>query len=205
MYKLRVADRLPSYDEKLLLSKISKGDEVAFRMVFDYHRKRVYSYALKVVKSESQAEEILHDVFMKIWQHESADEIESLEFYLRTLTKHITFKLLRRMKLEVRVNEELSHSWTENHNETEDRIISNDTERILTEAINLLPPQQKMVYTLCKDEGLQYAQVAEKLSISPLTVKTHMQHALRFLRNYVINNTDVSMFIILMQIISEKK
>ncbi|MDO7744192.1 MAG: sigma-70 family RNA polymerase sigma factor, partial [Pedobacter sp.] len=168
-------------------------------------RKHIYSYALKIVKSEIFAEEILHDVFMKIWHHENAAEIDNLEYYLKTITRNITFNVLRRIKLEVRVNHELSYSWAEMHNETEEAIIGNEASKLLHQGIDLLPPQQKLVYILCRDEGLKYAQVAERLSISPLTVKTHMQQALRFLRNYVSKHSDLSMFVILLQIISEKK
>jgi len=205
MSKLNEPAWTSSSDEKSLLSGISSGEELAFRVLFDRYKARVYNYALKIVKSDISAEEILHDVFIKIWQHEHVMEIENIEFYLKTITKHTTFNVLRRIKLEVNTNEYLSHFWIETHNDTEEKITSKDTERILNEGINLLPPQQRMVYTLCKDEGLQYAQVAERLSISPLTVKTHMQHALKFLRNYVVKNSDLSMFLILMQILSTKK
>jgi RNA polymerase sigma-70 factor (ECF subfamily) len=191
--------------EKLLLNKISLGDEHAFRILFDQHRKRVYAYALKIVKSESYAEEILHDVFIKIWQHKSITEIENLELFLRTVTKNTTFKVLRRIKLEIRINEEWGHDWEEVHNETEDAILLKDTAEIFNQGLNLLSPQQKLVYTLCRDEGLKYAEVAQRLSISTETVKSHMKQALKFLRTYVRKHNDLSMLIIFFQIISERK
>lgn len=205
MNPLKAIDCGQSDEEQSLLGKITMGDEVSFRFFFDKHRKFIYSYALKIVKSDIYAEEILHDVFMKIWQHENLAAIENVEFYLRTITKNITFNVLRRIKLELRVNHELSHTWQETHNETEERIMGNEAVQILNQGIELLPPQQKLVYTLCRDEGLKYAQVAEKLSLSPLTVKTHMQQALRFLRNYVSKHSDVTMLVIFLQILSEKK
>jgi RNA polymerase sigma-70 factor (family 1) len=191
--------------EKLLLNKISLGDEQAFRILFDQHRKRVYTYALKIVKSDSYAEEILHDVFMKIWQHKSISEIENLKLFLRTITKNTTFKVLRRIKLEMRTNDEWGHNWEEVHNETEEAILLKDTAEILNEGINMLSPQQKLVYMLCKEEGLKYADVALRLSISTETVKSHMKQAFKFLRTYMSKHNDLSMLIICLQIISEKK
>lgn len=205
MNTLKAIDCGQSNEEQSLLEKITLGDEVSFRILFDKHRKYIYSYALKILKSEIYAEEILHDVFMKIWQHENLAGIENLEAYLKTLTKNITFNVLRRIKLELRVNHELSHTWEETHNDTEETIIGNEAVQLLNQGIELLPPQQKLVYTLCREEGLKYAQVAEKLSLSPLTVKTHMQQALRFLRNYVSKHSDVTMLIIFLQVLSEKK
>jgi len=54
----------------------------------------------------------------------------------------------------------------------------------LNQAVNKLPPQQQLVYKMCYHEGLRYDEVAEKLQISHLTVKTHMQQALRTIRGY---------------------
>jgi len=206
--KPKAAEPTSAHAEKLLLVKISLGDEHAFRILFEQHRKRVYTYALKIVKSEVYAEEILHDVFIKIWQHKSITEIENLESFLRTVTKNTTLKVLRRIKLEVRVNDELGHTWQEIHNETEDAILLKETAQILSQGINLLSPQQKQVYLLCREEGLKYADVAQRLSISTETVKTHMKQALKFLRTYVSKNGELSMlasFISFLQIISERK
>jgi len=191
-------------EEKLLLSKISLGDEVSFRVLFNSHRKWIYSYALKIIKSDVLAEEILHDVFLKIWQHKNLSEIDTIEFYLRTVTRNITLNMLRRINLEVMVNNQLSKSWEEAHNETEEMILLNDSVQVLNQAIEQLTPQQKMVYNLCKNKGLKYAQVAEQLAISPLTVKTHMQHTLRFLRNYLKKYNDLTLLIICFELLSEK-
>lgn len=195
---------LPSYklsdDENLLLSKISTGDELAFRVLFDRYRSKVYTYALKLVKVDIYAEEILHDVFLKIWLHPDPEIIENVENYLKTITKNLTLNLLRRQNLEVLTNVYLCADWQEGHAETENLISLNESTQILNQAIALLTPQQKLVYKLCKQEGLKYAQVAEQLSISPLTVKTHMQHILRLLRAYLKQHGSLVVYIILLLI-----
>ncbi|TZF82817.1 RNA polymerase sigma-70 factor [Pedobacter sp. BS3] len=187
-------------NETILLNNISLGDEYAFRVIFDKYRTRVYSYALKIIKSGEQAEEILHDVFLKLWQHENPAGIENLEAWLRVVVRNTTLKVLRRNRLEMKADDVLAYHWEESHNQTEDIIFLHDSAFILNQAIELLPPQQKQVYKLCRIEGLKYAQAAERLSLSPLTVKTHMQHALRFLRSYVTKHSDVVLFITLLQI-----
>ncbi|MNX54794.1 RNA polymerase sigma factor [compost metagenome] len=96
------------------------------------------------------------------------------------------------------------HDYHEDHNETEEYIIFKDSEKILNQAIEQLPAQQKLVYSLCHQEGLKYDEVAQKLNISKLTVKTHMQHALRFLRNYVSTHTDIATLVILMTFLRER-
>jgi RNA polymerase sigma-70 factor (ECF subfamily) len=94
-----------------------------------------------------------------------------------------------------------SRKWTEEQPETEVSIILNYTKELLQAGIELLPPQQKLVYQLCHQEGLKYEEAAEKLNLSPLTVKTHMQHALRFLRSHVIKNSDMAVALILFKIL----
>ncbi|MFA6084334.1 RNA polymerase sigma factor [Mucilaginibacter sp.] len=187
-------------EERLLLSKTSSGDELAFRRIFDRYRKKVYSYALKIIKSREQAEEILLDVFLKIWQHKNLAEIENLECYLRTITRNLAITALRRHNLELMINQELCNDWKEADNLTEETISVNETAHIFNKALDLLTPQQKLVYTLCRVEGLKYSEAAERLAISPLTVKTHMQHALRSLRAYIDIHSNAGIVVILLHI-----
>ncbi|MDR6784317.1 RNA polymerase sigma-70 factor (family 1) [Pedobacter africanus] len=191
-------------EEKALLSQISTGDEKAFSMFFHRFSAKVYTYALKIVKSETLSEEITQEVFVKIWNlGEQLNSIENLDAYLRVLTRNHTLKVLRRLALEVRTNKMMAPGYTETHNETEEYIIFKDSEKILNQGIEQLPAQQKLVYMLCHQEGLKYEEAAERLNISKLTVKTHMQHALRFLRNYVSTHTDIAVLVILMTLLAE--
>lgn len=192
-------------NEKVLLSRIEAGDEYAFRVLYDRYRMKLYSYALKIIKSEILAEDILHEVFLKIWQHEKISDIDNIEAYLKVITRNHTLKALRRHQLEIHAGYVLGKTWQEAHNETEESVLLNDSKNILKQGIEMLPPQQKLVYNLCREEGLKYEEAARHLSISPLTVKTHMQHALRFLRGYLSKYTDVSLLLILIQLLIEKK
>jgi RNA polymerase sigma-70 factor (ECF subfamily) len=191
-------------EEKALLSQISTGDEKAFSVFFRRFSAKVYTYALKIVKSETLSEEITQEVFVKIWNlGEQLNSIENLDAYLRILTRNHTLKVLRRLALEVRTSKMMAPGYTETHNETEEYIIFKDSEKILNQGIEQLPAQQKLVYMLCHQEGLKYEEAAERLNISKLTVKTHMQHALRFLRNYVSTHTDIAVLVILMTLLAE--
>lgn len=191
-------------EEKTLLSRFSTGDEKAFSVFFHRFSTKVYTYALKIVKSETLSEEITQEVFVKIWNlGEQLNSIENLDAYLRVLTRNHTLKVLRRLALEVRASKTMAPGYTETHNETEEYIIFKDSEKILNQGIEQLPAQQKLVYILCHQEGLKYEEAAERLNISKLTVKTHMQHALRFLRNYVSTHTDIAVLVILMTFLAE--
>lgn len=201
---IRSKPKVDLNNEKALLHQISTGDSKSFSIFFHRYNSKVYTYALKIVKSESLSEEITQEVFVKIWNlGNQLNTIENIDAYLRVLTRNHTLKVLRRLALEISTSRKLAISYREDHNETEEYIIFKDSEKILSEAIEKLPPQQKLVYHLCHQEGLKYEEAADRLNLSKLTVKTHMQHALRFLRNYVSKHTDIGIVVILLTFLAE--
>jgi RNA polymerase sigma-70 factor (family 1) len=192
-------------DEKTLLQRVSAGEARAFSTVFHRYQAKVYAYAIKIVKADTIAEEIVQEVFVKLWNlAEGLTEIENFDGFLRTLTRNHTLNVLRRMALEFKADKMRGTNYREDHNDTEEYIIFKDSEKVLNQGIEKLPAQQKLVYCLCHQEGLKYEEVADRLNISKLTVKTHMQHALRFLRNYISTHTDVAVFIIVMEMLNKK-
>lgn len=187
--------------ESTLLEKIARKDESAFRVVYESYYPKVYTYALKYLKSEAEAEEIVDEVFLKLWLRDSnALPVKNLNYYLQTLTRNRCLDVLRRKMLENRVDLRAAITWHEDHNETEELILMNDTKKVIEKGIALLPPQQKQVYQMCREEGLKYEQVAERLQLSPATVQTHMKLALKFLRAYVQQHTDIAALLIILRL-----
>jgi len=178
-------------DETYLLTLIASGDEGAFRTIYERYRHMVFAYAYKICSHQQSAEDILLTVFLKIWQHPDASSIANLRAYLQTITRNATFNVLRDNEIEARAYRAISQTKTEEHNDTEEIILAADVKKIIDNAISLLPPQQKLVYTLSKEEGLGYDEIAEKLSLSVSTVKTHLKLALRFLREYLKQHPDI--------------
>ncbi|WP_421944693.1 RNA polymerase sigma factor [Pedobacter sp.] len=192
-------------EEKLLIARIASGEERAFNVLFESYRRKVYYVALRITRSETLAEEILHDVFLKIWLHPGLTEIQDIGRYLQVSTRNITLNVLRSQRKEIQLDDLKANAYEKQHNETEETILFNDTSAVFQQAIGQLTPQQKTIYTLCKEEGLKYEEAAHKLSLSPLTVKTHMQHALRHIRAYILKHQDVSMTLVMIEILSHKK
>jgi RNA polymerase sigma-70 factor (family 1) len=168
-----------------LLAQIAVGDEHAFRILFNTHSSRVYGYALKLTRAQDLAEEIVQDVFMKIWINRfSICEIQNIEAYLIALTRNHTFNALKRIAIEEAAKARLSRKLEQAHHATEEAVNFRESQNILNKALDRLPPQQRIVYSLCREEGLKYEEVAQRLNISRLTVKTHMQQALRTLKSH---------------------
>lgn len=167
-----------------LLEQSSSGNRDAFRVLYDRYRPKVYSYALRITLSPELAEDIVHDVFLKLWNN-GGMEVENVVGFLRVVTRNHTLKILRKQVLEERVAASAAIQQPACHSCTDDAIAYQEARETLFGAIARLSPQRKQVFLLCKDEGLKYEEVAQRMNLSPLTVKTHMQHALRFLRKYM--------------------
>jgi len=174
-------DEAASYS--LIIAQVANGDQTAFRKLFDDYRNKVFTYAIRYLKSREQAEEIVQNVFLKIWlKREGLIEIENFGGYLRTVTNNATLDALKKLASEYKHRNERMQQWSDFDNTTEEAIFSRDALSYVTKALDKLPKQQKLVYQMCHIDGLKHKEVAEKLNISPLTVKVHLREATNALK-----------------------
>jgi len=184
--------------ERMLLRQVATGDQTSFTILFKHYSKTVYPFALKLTRSDELAEEILQEIFLKIWiNRQNLPEIENFGAYINRMTRNYAYNVLRRIAHENLISFELSKQMTEEVNSTEDTVIYRDLEHSLNRAISCLTPQQKLVYTLCQQEGLKYSEVAGRLNISSSTVHTHMKLALKFIRTYFVQINTLILFYLL--------
>jgi RNA polymerase sigma-70 factor (ECF subfamily) len=134
------------YDESRLLSLLSEGSEYAFTQIFDRYKDCIYSVAYKILKSHLMAEEIVQDVFMKIWiKRSELSDINRLDAYLFIVARNLTFDRLKRLAYETSAKTHLFEN-EKTDDDADHRIRRHQCERILGEAISRLPAQQKRVY-----------------------------------------------------------
>lgn len=187
---------MPLLDDDILLEKIAQRDQHAFTILYHRFKDKIYTYALKLCKNETDAEDIVHSVFLKMWLRKNESAIQHLDSYIQTATINTCISLIRKRKLITKVHDSFVTDWQEEEVDIQGQFEASERSQILHEAIGLLTPQQKLVYQLCKEDGLTYNQVAEQLSVSPFTVKTHMQYALRSLRSYLLKHSAVINFLV---------
>lgn len=193
---------IPLNKETDLLAKIAEGDERAFTVVYEFYQHKIYTFCLPILHSETLAEEVVQESMLKLWRMGcKLKTIINLDGYLKSIARNRALDLLRHQKLVARTDQKLIHSWTEEHNETEEQIILNDTNKVLIDAIGQLPKQQKLVYQLSQQKGLKNEEIAAQLSLSPATVQTHLKLAMKFLREQIRKNTDIAILIILLKLL----
>lgn len=179
-------------DEKLILAKIANGDQQAFGSLFNFYRNKVYGYAYAILQVDGSAEEIVQDVFIKLWiKRQSLTNIDNFGGFLRTTVKNETLNALKKIAL-IQKSHQIAHlDNTEIDLSTENAIQFRETRKLLENAIEKLPPQQKLIYNLCHIEGLKQKDVANQLNITPLTVKTHLRDAVKAIKNYLSTHDEV--------------
>ena len=181
-------------NEKDLLQDVAAGNELAFRKLFQGYWKKVYAVSVDFTKSEPLAEEIVQDVFLKIWlKREGLVSVLKFDDYLFTVARNHIYNTLRKKTAEQSFLKHLENHFLENSYFPEKDIHFKETRDLVNKAVELLPAQQRMVFTLSRNEGLDHNQIAEKLGISKLTVKSHMTRALQSIRLFLQEHSDGEM------------
>ena len=173
------------YNEEELIKLIANSDELAFCKIFNHYRNKLYSYVLRITENEELAEEIVLDAFLKIWLNRTMlSDINRFDSYLYTVVRNQAFNSVKRIAHEASLIKELSLTATEYNYATEETVVHNDYQELLDKAVNQLPPQQKLIYTLSRDEGMKYDEIAFQLKLSKNTVKAHLKKSGKQLTYY---------------------
>lgn len=187
-----------SYNEQKLIQLVAQSDEIAFGQLFDHYRNKIYTVALNLTHSTTVAEEIVEDVFLKVWSRRSTlNEIGNFNAYIYVIARNETYKILKQIgkNYKVVLLAEMDASLIDNR--TDEYLISKEMTSLLQKAIDRLPHQQKQVYKLIKDGDLKRGEVAELLQIQPETVKFHLAQAMKNIRAYCMLHLSSSLGLML--------
>jgi len=174
------------HNEKEILNKVAKGDQRAFTVLFDAYYQHLGAYVYKVTESKETAEEIVQEVFIKIWEkREVLTDIDSFRAYLFILSKNKTLDHLRAIAKKRMQQVSLLQQTKEESYTIDSASPMEEYNLIIEKAVAKLPPQQQKVYYLSRYEKLKYEEIAIHMGISKETVKKHMKLALAFLKQQV--------------------
>ncbi|MFZ4583382.1 MAG: RNA polymerase sigma factor, partial [Paludibacter sp.] len=171
------------YEESKLISLLKEDSEYAFQLLYDRHRKRIYQTGLRYLKSPILAQEVVQDVFLKLWfNRKQLKENQPIEAWLYTLAKNNILNRMKKLANEWKAIKGLGLISETSENSAESALQFAQYNQMLQEAIAALPEQQQKVFLLARNEQLSHREIAEALHISPLTVKTHMSRALESIK-----------------------
>lgn len=189
-----------------LFHRIARGDERAFEELFRRWDRRIYPFVLKMIRTPTLAEELTQEIFIKIWQHrEKLNAVSNPEAYIFTIATRHTLDQIKRQLNESRMLEKFSALRSLSHNDTEETLLLRDRTALVQQAVDQLPPQQKAVYLLSRQEGLDYDAIGRQLNISPNTVRNHLVKALQSIRTYLHDQDLLPTFLLTCVLLMAKK
>jgi RNA polymerase sigma-70 factor (ECF subfamily) len=165
--------------------EVADGNQKAFEELFYAYHNQLGSYVMRWTKSTLLAEEVVQEVFLKIWiNREALKAVERFDNYLYIVSRNHTFNALR----QTAKNRLRSREWARHFENDHEHVAENLTEEymsLIDAAVARLAPQQQKVYILKRHGGLKYEEIANQLGISPETARKHLAAALKSITSYV--------------------
>lgn len=168
-----------------------------FERLFKEYYNTLANYAFSIVKNKEDAEDVVQDVFIKLWQNSPAViNTAQVKFYLYTATKNTCISLLRKQAGKTFVQPE---AIPETLPDADSKSLSADPSLFIQQALSLLPPQCLAIFKLSRFGKLTYQQIADELGISVKTVENQVGKALRIMRDFAKqNNISFSLLILML-------
>lgn len=173
-------------DEKRLVRKLTEGDQMAFELLFYRYRGKVFNFVKSALPRETDAEGIVHEVFMRIWTgRERIDPEQPFGPYLFRTARNLVIDCLRCAadRLTYLSDDQFTaDAGTDNPGSAvEERLL----DEWFGQALNQLPEQRRKIFVLNRLEGLSYKEIAVRLGITENTVDTQIRRALLFFREEI--------------------
>lgn len=185
------------YDEKELLMLASSGNEKAFSILFHQHKNKLFGYLLRLTNSQEITEDIIQEIFLKLWKDKS-ELVNIIQFdaYLFRMAKNQAINAFKTMARQTLFYTEYINSQEIDVDSTEQLIQFDETQKLLEQIIESLPPQQKIIFKLSREQHLKHEEIAQMLNISPNTVKNHIIQALSTIKQKLKYQAVLSLFYI---------
>jgi RNA polymerase sigma-70 factor (family 1) len=188
---------LPTSYERELLRQMSEGSETAFKTLFEQYRNKLYHYLHHITKSREVAEEIVMDVFLKLWLgREMVIEINHFDAFLFRVAQNKAIDFLRSANRDHALRHHLWEEMQSAADRADSRVICTEIETTIRQAVSHLSPQRQLVYQLSREDNLTHDQIASRLNLSKNTIKNHIVESVRFIRGYLHNHEEMIILII---------
>ncbi|MBN8576411.1 MAG: RNA polymerase sigma-70 factor [Cytophagales bacterium] len=169
--------------EKQVLEKFRQGNQSSFEMIFRAYYQPLCRYAFTFLKDKEEAEEVVQAAFISVWEKRTLIQIEtSLKAYLYRMVRNSCINVLKHEKVK---QQHVAHQLYVGDTTTDavmHTLQAAELEVKITEAMQTLPDQCRLVFQLSRFEELKYQEIADQLKISIKTVENHMGKALKLMR-----------------------
>jgi RNA polymerase sigma-70 factor (ECF subfamily) len=183
-----------STDKETIL-RFKEGQPEAFDVIYRIHSKKMYYFALGLVKDQEISKDLVQEVFITLWEKRDQVNAElNFDNYLFTIAYNAIRKYFRNHSLENKVKDYMQRESPEIIAGTDGILIFKELLDLANKTIELLPPRRKAVYKLSKQEGMKIREIAVTLNISPRTAENHLAQALKYLKKELSENSFLALF-----------
>lgn len=169
--------------DKELIEGIKEGKKLAFQKLYEKYVSRIFNFALSYLKDETKTEELVQNVFIKIWEKkELLDTSKNFKSYIFKISINEIYQFIRKKNIENAYTDYIKNNYKPDEDSTWHTVVLNDMLNKLRTLVQQLPDKQKNIFYLSKEEGLSNAEIAKKLKISKRTVENHLYRAISFLK-----------------------
>ncbi len=178
--------------QKIILEKVvvelANGKDSALEELFNYYYPRLYNFSKSFLKIEDGIDDLLQEVFVKIWQtRKNIGSTATFNSYIFTITRNMLLNELRSRLNNKKIKDKLQILSVAEEYSLFSEIAYNDLQEKIDLAIEELPVRQKEIFTLSRKDGLSHKEIAEKLEISTKTVEYHIAQSTSFLKQKLRN------------------
>lgn len=163
-------------------------------IIFTSYYEQLFNYTFSIVKSRQVAEELVMDVFLKIWLgKEIIPRIENFNAFIFRVAHNKSIDFLRSVARDPKFQDLLwEHIQVSGANHADSAIMVREYEVKLREAVDLLSPQRKKIYLMSREQDMTHDEIAVQLNLSRNTINNHIVDAQRFIRSYLIKNCELA-------------
>ncbi len=181
-------------ENKEVIKRFITGDPEAFDQIFESYYRKVYAFSLRNFRNKEDAEGAVQDVFYNLWKDRSKlEKVKDLEAWIFTICLNIIRKHFRKLSAEKKHLELFTDTYDISDNSTSIEVEYSDLIEKTDELIEKLPPRQKAIFLLSREESLSNKEISEKLHISVRTVDNHLSRAKIFLRKALVDRSILSL------------
>ena len=177
-------------DDSELVRKINSGEKRAYQELFERYAPRIYQFAKSYLKNRPDAEELVQDVFLKLWEkRELLDHSKNVKAFVYKVAVNSIYDFIRRKNIENAFRDFISLQPANNENNTWHQVILDDLMNHLDELLLKMPEQQRRIFKLSREEGLTNDEIAAQLNLSKRTIENHLYRAVAYLKENFKSDT----------------
>ncbi len=166
-----------------IICRLKKDDKSALDVLFSYYYPRLYHFSKSILKIENEIDDILQEVFVKIWlSRGKIGNAETFNAYIFTITKNEVLNLIRSKLKDHNFRDELYLRSVAEEYQPQNQLEYDEIKTGINQIVACLPEKRQHVFILSRTEGLSNKEIALKLNISEKTVEDHITHAIRHIK-----------------------